>query len=48
MIKFLGFKYNGEYLLNRLALKPFEFVESKTILFYLAQMFQSLRNDFHN
>lgn len=47
MSKYIGLRYNGEYFLNQLALKPFEFVKSKTILLYLPQIFQSLRNDSH-
>ena len=47
MIKYLGFKYNSEYYLNQMGLKPMDFVQSKTILLYLCQIFQSLRNDQH-
>ena len=39
LCKYMGFKYNGEYFLNQLALKPFEFVKSKTILLYLPEIF---------
>lgn len=45
LVKYLGLKYNGESFLNQMALKPLEFVKSKTIILYLPQLFQSLRND---
>ena len=44
-LKYIGFKYNSEYFLNQMGLKPLEFVESKVILLYLSEIFQSLRND---
>eukprot|EP00347_Sterkiella_histriomuscorum_P009815 403339780 len=44
-LKYIGFKYNSEYFLNQMGLKPLEYVDSKIILLYLSEIFQSLRND---
>ena len=39
MIKYIGFKYNSEYFINQIALKPLEFLPSKVIILYLCEIF---------
>lgn len=45
MISFVGYKYTGQHFLHSVALKPFYAGSSKITIFYLSQMFQSLRWD---
>jgi len=45
MISFVGYKYSGQHFLHSVALKPFYASSSKITIFYLSQVFQSLRWD---
>lgn len=48
MCKFLGYQYNGIFFLHSLALKPFYASTYKTSIFFLSQLFQSLRWEMNN
>lgn len=45
LVKYLSFKFFQQDALNQLALKPLNYADPATVIFYLPQLFQSLRFD---
>ena len=45
MVKFVGFQFSGLHFLQSVALKPFYAGGGKITIFFLSQLFQSLRWD---